>query len=273
MTAVLLAIFIASLAGSLHCAGMCGALATVSCAGCPRAAVGAGAIACYHLSRGVAYALAGVAAGSVGAVLNLSGELVGIQRLAGILAGVAVILTGVALLMRYGGFASQARTPRWLSGALQSSHRAALRVRPWPRAMMIGALSVALPCGWLWAFLAVAAGMGSSLGGGLAMVAFWAGSVPILSAVGLGAGRLASMGRGSVAALMGVAMVVIGLHTVSVSVQRSERVALHGVEAIRAAHRMEHGADARQQPFSAARRSLDEATEEIPACCREVEGP
>ncbi|MBE7450024.1 MAG: sulfite exporter TauE/SafE family protein [Kofleriaceae bacterium] len=42
------------------------------------------------------------------------------------------------------------------------------------RAALLGLLSAALPCGWLWAFVVVAAGTGSPVGGALVMTAFWA---------------------------------------------------------------------------------------------------
>jgi sulfite exporter TauE/SafE len=59
------------------------------------------------------------------------------------------------------------------------------RRRPTARAALLGLLSAALPCGWLWAFVVVAAGTGSIVGGALVMATFWLGTVPMM--VGLGA--------------------------------------------------------------------------------------
>lgn len=251
MTALLLGIFVASLAGSMHCAGMCGALATVSCAGCSRAQQQLGAIGAYHLARAATYALAGAICGSVGGALDLGGGLVGVHRLAGVVAGAAVVLAGVALLMRHGGFGNRARAPRAVERLLASGHRAAMGVAPLPRGAMIGALSVMLPCGWLWAFLAVAAGTGTWIGGALAMVAFWAGSVPVLSVVGVGAGRVGALARGRVAVLMGVAMIAIGMHSAWLAGARSEAVEARRVEVTRA--------------------TLEQAANEVPACCLDEE--
>lgn len=263
MIALFVGVFLASLAGSLHCAGMCGALAATSCTGCRAAGQSAAALAMYHLTRGAAYAAAGAIAGALGGALDLGGELIGVQRLAGIGAGVAVMLTGVALVMRHGGFAAHASVPESVERLLAAGHRAAMRVSPVPRAAAIGALSVLLPCGWLWAFVAVAAGTGSALAGTLAMIAFWAGSVPILSVVGGGAGRVSAMARGRVGALMGVAMVAIGLQTTLVAGARSESVAAHLPSLL---HGSTGGGDADD-----ARARLRTAREQPPACCAESE--
>jgi sulfite exporter TauE/SafE len=54
----------------------------------------------------------------------------------------------------------------------------------------VGLLSGLLPCGWLWGFLALAASRGAVFEGMAVMAAFWAGTVPILLAIGGIAGRL-----------------------------------------------------------------------------------
>jgi len=296
---LLAGIFVASLAGSVHCAGMCGAMATVSCAGCPRARQSVSAMSSYHFARGLAYAGAGALAGGIGGVVNLGGGLLGVQRLAGVVAGLAVVLGGIALLMRHGGFAAHARAPKCVERWLATGHRTALGVAPLPRAAIIGALSVLLPCGWLWAFLAVAAGMGSAAGGALAMIAFWAGSVPILSAVGLGAGRLSHLARGRVGALMGAAMVAIGLHTAWMAAGRSEAVASMArssrTEAVQPASMKPSTTSASStsfpsstvskgcesdaavggahDPLEVARARVRSAASEVPPCCREDTKP
>lgn len=53
------------------------------------------------------------------------------------------------------------------------------------RGVRLGLLLSALPCGLLYAALAAAAAAGSALAGGLAMLAFVAGTVPALSGVAL----------------------------------------------------------------------------------------
>jgi len=84
-----------------------------------------------------------------------------------------------------------------------------------PRALLIGAFAALLPCGWLWAFVATAAGTGQPWLGGLVMLAFWAGTVPLLAGVGLAAGGLVARFRDGLPRVTAVAMILVGLLTVA----------------------------------------------------------
>jgi uncharacterized protein len=214
MIAMFLAVFAASLLGSLHCAGMCGAFVAIA-VGLPgenRRAPGAFAVqGVYHLGRLVSYALLGAAAGAAGSLVNLGGALAGMRTAAMALAGAAIATLGIMSLLRAGGVnvrrfhlpASWTRRVSRLSGA-------AMNRPPLVRAGMIGLLTTLLPCGWLYAFAVTAAGTGHPLYGALAMVAFWAGTLPALAAVGVGARKLAGpLGR-KLPVVTAVAMVVVG---------------------------------------------------------------
>ena len=226
MIALASSVLAASLVGSLHCAGMCGGIA--ACAG------GAGecsarrsalASSIYHVSRGLSYAAVGVVAGAVGQAVDSGGMLVGVQRVAAIAAGLMVALVGVALLVRASGAggATDVRPPEWISRAVAWIHRRALRLAPPQRAATIGLASVLLPCGWLWAFAAVAAGTGVWWQGAVVMVAFWIGTVPVLAALGAGIASLGGARRRWVTAVAGAAMVAVGVHTAFVRAPLAER--------------------------------------------------
>lgn len=188
------AIFAASLVGSMHCAGMCGPLVAVVMAepGAGQAADARGSrapslLAAYHGARGAAYALLGVAAGAAGQLADLASVLAGLQPVAAILAAVTLLATGVLIGLRHLG----ARVPRMALPAGFMAHvrrlqRRALQLPPLARALSIGGVTALLPCGWLYAFATVAAATASPALGAGVMLAFWAGSVPVLSAVGLG---------------------------------------------------------------------------------------
>jgi len=238
----------ASLVGSLHCAGMCGGIA--ACAGgagecsARRSAV---ASAIYHASRGISYAAVGVLAGAVGQAVDSGGMLIGVQRIAAIAAGLMVALVGVALLARAGGAGAASGTgmPVWLSRAIAAIHRRAIRLVPPQRAAAIGLASVLLPCGWLWAFAAVAAGTGVWWQGGVVMIAFWIGTVPVLAALGAGIASLGGAQRRWVTALAGAAMIAVGVHTAFVRAPLAERA------------------------LAAAAESSDEIPSGTPACCQQ----
>ncbi len=215
MTALLLAVFLASLLGSLHCAGMCGpfvAFATLRIKGTsPRPQSGGFTLQfAYHTGRLLAYAVLGALAGVLGATLNLGGSLVGIGRLAGFTAGILLVLVGTTRILSLLGV----RFPNvpgssLLRRAIARGQATASRYTPLHRAWAIGLLTAVLPCGWLYAFVAVAAGTGNAFWGLATMIVFWSGTVPILAGIGAGLGQfLLRAGRSFQVA---IAVVVIGL--------------------------------------------------------------
>jgi sulfite exporter TauE/SafE len=67
---------------------------------------------------------------------------------------------------------------------------------PVPRAALLGLSTTLVPCGWLYAFVATAAGTGDAASAMGAMFVFWVGTVPALVAAGFGLrGLLARFGR------------------------------------------------------------------------------
>jgi uncharacterized protein len=223
MAAYLAAIFVASLLGSLHCAGMCGSLVAVAVT--PVAAPpGAGSAplvalarlhAAYHAGRLLAYAALGALAGALGQVVQRGGALAGYQHAAALVAGSLLIALALAGLLHAVGV----RGLSWglgplLTRLLARAHRVAAA---WPQALRsgaIGALSALLPCGWLYMFVLAAAGTGGALAGMLVMVAFWAGSAPVLVGVGVGAQTVRqALGR-HVPVLMSLVLLALGVWTV-----------------------------------------------------------
>lgn len=203
VTGLVAAVFVASLLGSMHCVGMCGAFLaiavdsdlgskTVSRGGWSRVPLAAW----YHAGRLVTYVALGVVGGAVGAAVNLTAEAAGLQRAAAALAGSIMIVFGVLAVLRHTGVArgrvlraAQASTgrvplPKRVEAAALKGHRSAMGLPPRTRALVIGLLTTLLPCGWLYAFAITAAGTGSPLSGAVVMAVFWAGTLPIM--VGLG---------------------------------------------------------------------------------------
>lgn len=187
----------ASLLGSLHCAGMCGGFA---CLYGGDAATGRGARplltghVAYHGGRLVAYTALGLLAGSLGAGLDRAGELAGLQRIAGWVAGALLIVWGLALLahaldVRFLPALVRGQLPersaRFIGGALLRFRAQSIGTR----AGLLGLLTGLLPCGWLWAFVVSAAGTGSAVRGAAFMALFWLGTVPALVAIATGVRR------------------------------------------------------------------------------------
>lgn len=216
MTGLVAAVFVASLLGSLHCVGMCGPLLILGLGGTRTEANRWTAQAAYHGGRLVVYTLLGMVAGAVGAVADLGGARVGLGRVGGIVAGLSLIVIGAITLARALGV--RIAPPRFqspLTGTLDRVRRALVGLPGAARPFGFGLVSAFLPCGWLWAFVAAAAGAGSAAGGALAMIVFWTGTVPALAIAVAGLRRLASPLDRRAPALAALALVVIGLFVVA----------------------------------------------------------
>lgn len=215
MITLTLTVLAASVVGSLHCAGMCGSLVAFYSA--DPTAGGARYLrvpshVAYNAGRLAAYAALGGGAGWLGAGLELAGALAGLQRVAGLLAGALVALWGGMGLLRVMDVRLPAwplswRWPRVLAGGL----RRVAGLPPAGRALTVGLLTGALPCGWLWAFVLTAAGTASVGRGALVMAAFWLGTLPVMLALGFGVQGLWGPVRRHVPAACAVAMIALGL--------------------------------------------------------------
>lgn len=228
MTGLVAAVFIASLLGSMHCVGMCGAflaIAVDSNPGSPGRASRLPLAAWYHVGRLVTYVALGVIGGAIGAAVNLTAEAAGLQRAAAALAGSIMVIFGILAVLRHVGVArgrvlraAQAATgrvplPKRVEAAALKGHRAAMGLPPMARALAIGLLTTLLPCGWLYAFAITAAGTGSPLTGAIVMAVFWAGTLPIMVGLGLIVQRATGVLRRYVPLATSLLVIVFGIIT------------------------------------------------------------
>lgn len=213
--AILGAVAVASLVGSLHCVGMCGGFVAFYSGEDTSRKVWR-AHGAYHGARLISYVTVGTVAGAVGSALDAAGRAFGLSRIAAFAAGAAMVLWALGLIGQQLG----ARLPAWkFTSGLESLAARALRPLankpPVARAAVLGLSSTLLPCGFLYAFYVTAAGTGSALGGASVMVVFWAGTVPLLLGLGLGTARLARRARRHVPVLSALVLLCIGLLTVT----------------------------------------------------------
>lgn len=217
MIALVAAVFVASLLGSLHCAGMCGGFLAFA-VGTPgtNAPSRSRLQAAYHLGRLSTYSVLGAAAGTLGAAVDLGGTALGLQRAAAAIAGAMMVVFGGIALLRLGGVqVPRAPLPGFLRNAVARGHRLAFNLSATHRALAVGMLTTLLPCGWLYAFAITAAGTGSPLWGTLTMMVFWAGTLPVLVALGSGLQAISgALGR-RLPVVTSLALVIVGLMTLS----------------------------------------------------------
>lgn len=213
MIEVVGAVLAASLLGSPHCAGMCGGFV------CFYSGQGDGSRwhshLAYHGGRLLSYLGLGLGAGLFGAGLDRIGAAAGWTRPAALAAGTLMIVWGGVTLLRARGIriplprrAARERVSRRLFERL-------LGRPPVIRALLLGLLTTLLPCGWLYAFVATAAGTGSAPAAMLVMGAFWLGTVPLLAGLGLASQRAFGPLRRHLPAVTAAALMIIGLLTMT----------------------------------------------------------
>lgn len=218
----LFSLFIAGLLGGPHCVGMCGGI--VSALGGLSANVKGGNLAQsgvspfflqvgYHVGRLSSYVLAGLLAGGLGGALLLSGSLV--TRLA-LLALSGVMLLGMGLYLI--GL-PQLLLPLEKLGAhwwkkVQPLSRPFIPVRRFGQAFPLGLVWGWLPCGLVYTALTSALSSGTSMQGGLIMLAFGLGTLPNMLLVGLFAVRVRGFMQHKIVRLgAGLVIIGFGLHS------------------------------------------------------------
>lgn len=176
MSMWIIAALIMGLAGSLHCAGMCGPIALVIAGREGENKVGG--ILLYNLGRVTTYVVLGSVSGLVGhSVVWFTG-----QQWLSVIAG-CIILLSVALVYYRIGFLSRIseellRRLRTVLGSVMKSRR--------PGTLLyLGMLNGLLPCGLVYAALGGAAATGSFAYGALFMSLFGIATVPVLFTISI----------------------------------------------------------------------------------------
>lgn len=217
---LILGVLLASALGSIHCAAMCGGFVCVYAGAAPRGLRGLPAHAAYNLGRLVSYLALGMLAGAIGGRLDRIGLLVGIGRGAAVAAGTLMVAWALSALAASAGIRVPGTVaPEWPRRTLGAA-LVALRDRPpAARAAATGLVTTLLPCGWLYTFVATATGTGSAAMGALVMLAFWAGTVPLLLAAGFGARGIIGPLTRRLPALSAVLVLALGLLSIAGKLQ------------------------------------------------------
>ncbi|HWB09566.1 MAG TPA: sulfite exporter TauE/SafE family protein [Pirellulales bacterium] len=193
----LLMVFVGGLLGSSHCVGMCGGFVVSLGAASPSWRLNLLRQLTYSLGRVFTYASAGAMAGYGGWRLTRSlPPLVHVQSWLAVLAGVLLVIQGLLASGLWRRLLSPRQRPcltaglfaRFLSGRFHS---------PWALAnvFLAGSLNGLLPCGLVYAYLALATSTGNMLAGFVHMALFGLGTLPIMVLTGCGGGLLSLAGR------------------------------------------------------------------------------
>ncbi|RZA30458.1 MAG: sulfite exporter TauE/SafE family protein [Lysobacteraceae bacterium] len=206
--------FLVGLAGSVHCAGMCGGIVgalsmaraaprapafpvPVRTLGAGRRAPAAAYVATYNAGRIASYACAGALAGGVtGGAARLAG-MPAFQAAAYVAANLMLVALGLYLMDAWRGLAllEQGGQGLWrrISPLLRQIRPDAGSGLTPARMFAAGALWGWLPCGMVYSMLVTAMLSGSALGGAGVMLSFGLGTLPMLAAIGLAGLRLRAL--------------------------------------------------------------------------------
>lgn len=196
------------LTGFGHCLGMCGpfVLYVSRRFGTPQSSRGAILLqqAIYGVGRTLTYTALGIAAGALGQAVDLAGSMLGVQRIAAVIAG--------GLLILYAGLSLVGQLP-YLAGPggnLFTRIAGTLRERSPNNALLTGILLGFLPCGPLYGMVIAAAGQGGWISGGLGLLLFGLGTLPAMLGLSL-ADELLARHRAMINRLSIVFLLVMGI--------------------------------------------------------------
>ncbi len=222
MTAELLAFFVGGFLGSTHCIGMCGGFALAIGATKTSFSQAVTTQLIYSLGRIFTYAFLGAAIAAVGQQLSrYTNSMQLVSEVLSVVAGVTMLLVGLGVLFGVGLEFFNKRLSG-LAGVITRLLRPFMQCYTrWPgrRAFLLaGVFTGFLPCGLLYAFLAMAMAKADIGRGMLAMVAFGLGTVPAMVAFGCGGSLAGTAARAKVhkvaacfVALLGIATIARGL--------------------------------------------------------------
>ena len=209
---------LAGLLGSGHCLGMCGGLVSGCFLKLGYGARRPAAHVAYHGGRLAVYAAVGAVAGGFGDALTQSGRFGLAQGILQIVAGLVVIVLGLDILglsplpVTF-GFAPASFVRRLFSQAVGGAPDAAdARPAPaWRGALLAGVANGLMPCALTLAIAVQATTTKSAAAGAMLMMAFGAGTLPSMVAVGLLFARLSETSRAALLRAAAVLIVLMGV--------------------------------------------------------------
>ena len=166
-------LFIIGLFTSVHCVGMCGGITLSQVSSGQTFRMRSFSLAQYHLGRIFSYTLVGAILGGIGAFASPSDRLRGILTVAGGLGMALFALAGIAPQ-----WFGKIRLPNFVSGRARAN--GVLGHSSWA----IGFINGFVPCGPLQGMQLFALASGSAWRGGLSMLVFSMGTIPLLLGFG-----------------------------------------------------------------------------------------
>jgi sulfite exporter TauE/SafE len=183
----LIGAFLVGLLGGGHCAGMCGGIVGAVTMTLPKSRPKIGFLLAYNVGRISSYAFVGVLAGAIGASSFFLEHVLPIERILYGLASVMLIVLGLYLAGIWHGVTKLEKVGSIIWKKLQPLSKRFLPVTTVSQAFLLGTIWGWLPCGLVYSVLVAALATGSPAQGGILMLAFGLGTLPVLLAMGMAA--------------------------------------------------------------------------------------
>jgi len=209
-----LPIFLASLLGSPHCAGMCGGFVAIYSHGTERHGI---SHLLYSLGRLSTYLTLGLAGAWLGRSID---NLTAISRASSIAVGSLLIAAGLLKIFKLEQLPISKLLGK-LSEPVKALARPLFSVQSRFKPFWIGLVTTLLPCGWLYTFVALAIASADSVQAIEIMILFWLGTLPIMLSLGVLSNQLTQRLSSHLPRLTGVLLVISGLLSFTLHLQHS----------------------------------------------------
>ena len=204
-------ILLIGLVGSVHCAGMCGGFVFALAQTSHQKRHFLMRQSIYYLGKTITYALMGAIAGAFGSMLGMFFSR--FQLLLSVTLGLVLVLIGAGIMgvFRLSGSTFMLKPWKYLSNRMGRMLGESSRMAP----LGLGLLNGLLPCGLVYAALAIAATSGSGIAGALSMSVFGLATIPALFVTATAGMLLKPAWRHRITIASGIIVIVLGLITIN----------------------------------------------------------
>lgn len=212
-------LFLAALAGGVHCAGMCGPYvgmcsSRIAPPGTPRGHARLVGVV-FNLGRLATYVALGTLAGAFGHIAGAVSHVRGLTGIVSLTGGVLALLAALSIAGWFPSYESLA-VAIGLDRFIRAGSRRAVSAPRYASAVTLGALQGLLPCALVYGAASRAAATASAGQGALTMLVFGLGTFPALFALtfagkSLPAWSRSRAGAAALVAIVGVLMVLRGM--------------------------------------------------------------
>jgi len=201
-----LAALLLGLAGSLHCAGMCGPIALALPLQKASMSGRIGRTVVYNTGRAITYAVMGLLFGLFGQGLALAG----LQQILSVIIGALMVLSVLLPVLFKKVHIYDSIYNKYMS-KLFSSFRKQFGIDTYASFMIIGLLNGLLPCGLVYVALAGALASGHYLSGAFFMFVFGMGTLPMMMGISLAGSSFGAVFKTRIRKIVPYVVIIIGL--------------------------------------------------------------